>query len=497
MDSYCLSRIMKLKVCFSVLAVVLVCLFLTSCKDDDWSEEKTRNHVNAWIYDNMDFVYYWNDKLPANPNYNQDPGNFFGSLLNTYDKEKNPEGDRFSAIMPRYVDLLNILHGVASKELGFEYLVTWMDESKTSVCLIVSYVKKNTNAEKQGLKRGDIIVSVDNTKITEENYSGLFSQNKNSYSIDVITPGTVSAKNVTFSVESNYVEDPVYYINTYQIGAKKIGYIVYNFFAPDQGDNSKKYDKALADQFTAFYNENVTDLILDLRYNGGGYVESAVYIASALVPQRSETKLFSYTEYNPDYHKEKVRRYGIGYEKIFFTDKISVSRNPYQIPRLGDKVPKLYVLVSQYTASASELIINGLSPYMDVVLVGGVTTGKNVGSETFYKTNDKHNRWGMLPIVSRSFNSRDESEYYTGFQPDIPVSEIIYPLAANPLIAFGDIENEPLLNAAIGDITGIRTYTEKVRVPNVPAKQLGSSFDKNPRMYQMIMGNADIDFYTE
>jgi carboxyl-terminal processing protease len=109
---------------------------------------------------------------------------------------------------------------------------------------------------------------------------------------------------------------------------------------------------------------------------------------------------------------------------------------------------RVYILTGPRTASASELIINGLKPFMDVYLIGDVTIGKNVGSITIYDENDDSNTWGMQPIITKIFNSNGQSDYTAGFTPqelDEDNSIHLYPL--------GDTR-ERLLSRAIATITG-------------------------------------------
>ena len=105
---------------------------------------------------------------------------------------------------------------------------------------------------------------------------------------------------------------------------------------------------------------------------------------------------------------------------------------------------RVYILTSSRTASASELIINALKPYMEVFLIGDTTYGKNVGSISLFEENDNKNQWGLQPIVVKVFNSQDQSDYGTGFVPDVVHKDnglYLYPL--------GD-PKEALLSQAIG-----------------------------------------------
>ena len=167
--------------------------------------------------------------------------------------------------------------------------------------------------------------------------------------------------------------------------------------------------------------------MLDLRYNGGGLVTSAQILAELLAPESALGNTFCYLQYN-DIQSKMV------------TYKLEGAEQNLNLPRL-------FVLTSNRTASASEAVINGLRPYYDVYLLGEQTEGKNVGSITL--TNDKYD-YELHPIVCRIFNVQDQSEYKDGFssdwEPDEPNSD--YRPIVNH-VELGDKENDVLLKAAI------------------------------------------------
>jgi len=131
----------------------------------------------------------------------------------------------------------------------------------------------------------------------------------------------------------------------------------------------------------------------------------------------------------------------------------------------------VYILTGSRSASASELLINGLRPYMDVFLIGNKTVGKNVGSISLYEENDAKNTWGMQPIVTKSFNSLDQSDYDNGFNPqilDADNSLFLYPL--------GD-PRERLLNRALKEITGLPDIGRVKEGPSM-GDVIGHSIDR-------------------
>lgn len=157
-------------------------------------------------------------------------------------------------------------------------------------------------------------------------------------------------------------------------------------------------------------------------------------------------------------------------------DNLKNVQTPFKtkIENLGKvlKNNRVYLLTSTRTASASELIINGLRPYMDVFLIGDKTTGKNVGSVPFEDEENPENPYGILPIISRSFNSLDQSDYTTGFVPNIEVKESV-----ERLKPFGDVQ-ELLLRKAIEQITGIPPGN---KFQQLNRQEIGSSLDAKLR----------------
>jgi len=498
---------MKVKFTFFVPLIILAFLF-ASCEDKDdngtTGEQKKNKHVNDWVYSQMNIYYYWRDKMPASRglDYTISPYDFFENLLCPYNSGTK-EGDRFSWIQESYVDLLNSLSGVSSREIGFEYIPYLMRSGSEDVMFVVAYIKKGTKAEKSGLKRGDIITKVDGIPLNMNNWSGALYQNKSAYVLE----GVNFSGKITVEPTGSYAENPIYLDSIYTIKDKKIGYIVYNQFTMDNGDNSYIYDKQLASIFSKFESENVSDLVLDMRYNGGGYVTCAVNLASALVPQRDTKEIFCYKDFNPIFTTAARREFTTQeYDQFvnnYFKDNIEYLKNNGStvnmgsIPRYGDKINKLYILVGKNTASASELVINGLIPFMKnkIVLIGETTYGKNVGSFTLYEENDRDNKWGMQPIVSRSYNKLGDSEYAGGFTPGIGLKgEVIEDFAGidQGLKPLGD-KDESLLGFALAEITGGTKSKILKRKSVAGIKSIGSSFALKPGAYDMVINDKRIN----
>jgi C-terminal processing protease CtpA/Prc len=452
---------------FIAFFISLILPVFISCEPDEIKDPVTRTHdsiidnnkyVNNWIRENMEFYYYWTDKMTKDVDDTISPDVFFEDLLYRYDKVNAPDGDRFSWIEKDYLLLSGSLSGVTTNEIGFEFRLYRLSSNSDKVVGQIAYVKKNTPAEAAGVKRGMWFNRVNDVEMTLSNYSGLISFTGTNYNIgfldetynqDGTYTGLISGKSLNIKTLSSYSENPVYLDSIYNAGNIKVGYLVYNFFAPDNGSNDLRYDLKLNDIFLKFKTAGINELILDLRYNSGGYSSSAVNLASMIVRNLSTSKIYTYYKFNDNLQAYYTNKYGKDYFNSYFNDYISDDKNKLaKINNIGENLFRVIILTGNYTASASEQLINSLKPSMTVFLIGDVTYGKNVASYTIYEENDSKNKWGMQPIVARFFNSMGQSDFTAGFNPDIKLSDT----GVAGLKQLGDI-NETLLNAAI-DYTG-------------------------------------------
>ncbi len=465
-------------------------LLLSSCKketDDvtpqpgttptSTSTVTTNQTVNEWILENMRDLYYWNTKIPANPDMTLSPNRFFDSLLNKFDATTNPNGDRFSWIEESAEELQASLSG-QSVTTGMEYDLYLRSSGSDNIIAQVLYVLPGSPAERAGLKRGDIISKVNGQLLTRSNYVTLLFGGSSTFTFGLATPTTTTngitsltdtdqTRTVTATV---FQENPVFLDSIYTVGGRKVGYVVYNQFVPGANNSrAKEYDAQLDAIFSDFKAQGVNELVLDLRYNPGGYTSSSVNLASLIGKGVNASKLFFREEWNATITPIIRRQEGDGFFVENFVDK---SQN------IGTNLNRLYVLTTDKTASASELIINGLRPYMPVVTIGTTTTGKNVGSITVEDETGKI-KWGMQPIVFRSFNSQNQSDYWTGFTPTVTVSE---PLNLLPL---GDTR-EALLGAALAQINGSSSGGRTAAATANPLPSFGSSIQRKAGGGRMI-----------
>ncbi|GHB53858.1 S41 family peptidase [Persicitalea jodogahamensis] len=444
--------------------------FLVSCRDK-FEVVRAGNpadtEVNKWVHDNMKQWYFWNDKLPETPDFTLTPQTFFQSILYKYDNSLRPDGDRFSWLQESADELKASLSG-QSTSTGIEYRMIRYASGGDDLYGLVTYTDKGSSAEKAGFRRGDYFTHVNGQKLTVGNYRALLTTGNEA---KVITMGALDADKKVVATSTNrsvtpavIQSDPVYFDTTFVKGDKRVGYVVYHQFIPGPNNSTvKTYDQELEKVFADFKAKGVNELVMDLRYNRGGYVSSATQIASLIGKGVSDKDVFYYKEYNKTVTPDLEKQYG----KDFFQDNfLNKSQN------IGGNLNRVFFLTSTSSASASELLINGLKPFMDVFLVGGTTVGKNVGSITI---SDKTNRikWGIQPIVSRSSNSLRSSAYTAGFEPNVAKTEgtVLYP--------YGDFR-DPLLGEALFQIFGTRIARRGVDETDRPGTgpDVYSSIDK-------------------
>lgn len=452
--------------CFRTLLLLIATVFFASCSDDDFGT----NDVNNWIYRTMKDVYYWTDEIPSSVNRSQSPEAFFESLLS--------KKDRFSAITSDYDELIRSLSGI-TLEAGYEY--TLLQVGNGGVIGVIVYVKPSSPAASKDLKRGDIIERINGKAITMDNFRSLLGELSSPH---VLTCSRAIEGTNDFELLPDisldvvqYQENPNYLYKVIDRNSNKIGYFVYNFFADgvnvgsDSGPRDTRYIDETEDIFSYFKSEGINELILDLRYNGGGAISAATHLASLIGSNVSPDKLFYENRWNA--------RYQSYIESLPDGDEILRGRFIAKDANIGNNLSRVFVLTGRNTASSSEMIINGLMPYMNVVVVGDTTFGKNVGSIAINDEENKRNRYGLLPITFKIFNGNGKSDYDDGFAPNVKVNEFQLPMRE-----LGDVD-ERLLAAAIALIEG--TPVGRLKEEDEGLEPLMHSVDQKPRFNTAII----------
>jgi len=452
---------------------------ISGCQKDDVIDgteaSALTQKVNLFMKDAMEIYYYWNDKLPdINYKYEADSKEYFDKLLY--------EDDRWSFATDDIDALEASFEGV---ETSYGWSLAFGVFTNTgNLFAIVEFVYPNTPASEAGIKRGDIIVLMDNSNITEDNYTDLLNSSSMNITLGVLTDDAITTGS-SLDITARELElNPVVKTSVVVQDGHKIGYIFYAQYLSN-------YTNAIDTALQSMIDKDVTDLVIDLRYNPGGSITAAQHLCSALAPVdvvNNNSTLVTF-RWNSDLQKYWTDNQIMSQIEVDFNSEVPV--------KMG--LNKVYFLTTSGTASASELTITGLRPYMsDVVTVGDTTHGKYTGSitltpEDIYSSSSYYeeiNNWGIQPIVIRYANSVGVTDFKDGFAPDILVEDDLFD--TKPL---GDIE-DPVFRAAIEDITGTSlTASKSAKIPAIPHRMFDrgfSKFDKNKQ--EVLLDKPELIF---
>ena len=427
-----------------LLAGVLSCFFLfTSCFEDfdDNIQVASNFEIQDFIYRGLNFFYVYKSDTPELANdafISQEEKNVF---LASFESPEELFGflksnqDRFSILVDDFISLENALSGVTLNN-GMEFGLVLYPDNSGNVFGYVRYVLPNTSASAANVERGMVFNTIDGQQLTEDNFSSLL--DPDTYTIGLATFDGTNITPIEESIQltkEEYTENPVHIERTFTVEGQKVGYLMYNSF-------TRNFDPQLNAAFGNFKAEGIDHLVLDLRYNGGGSVETAVDL-SAMITGQFNNQVFFTEQWNED-RQEEFANPGLFNTEISNGDAIN-SLN----------LTTVYILTSSRTASASELVINGLAPYINVIQVGDATTGKFQASFLLYdapapnfsrsEANQAHT-FAMLPLVFTTANAAGNTDYVDGLFPDIERTEDFSNLGI-----LGD-ENEQLLSAALDAI---------------------------------------------
>jgi len=444
---------MKKTLALAILLFLGTFTFL-SCQDDyDDIEVPNTLKINDFIWKGLNLYYYWQADVPNlsdNKFRNQgelnsfltnysSPEDLFSDLLFQYSVT-----DRFSVMYSDYRVLEGTLNGITTNN-GVDYQLFRTSSTSDAVYGWTRYIIPNSDASTKAIQRGDIFYAIDGIPLSyaSKNYVDLLRRETYTLSLADYNNGNPvpNGRSVTLS-KTQLTENPILMHQVYTYGQHKIGYLVYNGFY-------SAYDNELNNIFGEFSSQGVTDLIIDLRYNSGGSVDTATRLASMINGQKTG-QIFAQQQWN-----SKVQSYFQSNNPEKLINRFTNSIDGNAIKSLN--MQKVYILTSRASASASELLINGLVPHISVVQIGDKTTGKNVGSITLYDSpsfnkdgRSSSHRYAMQPICFKIVNSVGFGDYAAGLSP---LDENLYKEDLGNLGALGNV-TEPLLSKAIQKITG-------------------------------------------
>jgi carboxyl-terminal processing protease len=416
-----------------VCALLMVVGFTVSCKKSNSDPDGngvpqgtsgTRAELTKdSIYLYAQQTYFWNVGMPSYTSFNPRQYSSNNAILAALKVLPSTGGkDKYSFIDDGSVATQL---GGAGDDYGFSA------NFDTSDLLRVKYVYPGSPADLKGLKRGYQITKVNgggtsrssSTDIANLNAS-IFGDNP-SISLTFLKPGNISVDVVVN--RAKYDINPVLYSNTYTVGAKKVGYIVFNSFTTNALT-------ALDAAFAKFSTDGVTELVVDLRYNGGGSVSTSEAFTNLIAPP-SQNGSVMYTTYWTKTMQdgaatilENQKFYAKGndgvtrlYSYADYSYKPTMAAgNQENFTKRGalNGLTRVYFLVTGGTASASELLINNLKPVMDVKLIGKTTYGKPVGF--FALRIDKNDLY--IPQFQTK-NQSGQGDYFSGMAVDKDVTD--------------------------------------------------------------------------
>lgn len=288
--------------------------------------------------------------------------------------------------------------------------ILWLSENPNQYAFPIQHVYPDSPADKAGLKRGDIIYEVDGSTLGDSNYQNAWYQLNygSSSSMSVGYRDAINAKapiNTISLAVGSYYENPIACSKVLEVPAelnpsgKKIGYMSYLSF-------DDAYDNDLVSALSAFAAQGVEEMILDLRLNGGGSVNSSTLLASMMLGEDKVDGVYAYLR------RHKDNPYGDDTCYI-------IKNNPntqQDLPNVG--INRLWVITTSSTASASEMVIQGLKGLdIPVYLIGLRTEGKNCGMDVTVKNHGSY-RYTFAPITFMNYNAKEFNDYADGIVPD-------------------------------------------------------------------------------
>lgn len=437
------------------LILITLSFSLSQCTKSE--KIPTDIQVHDFVWKGLNAYYLWQSDIPdlQDNRFNnqteinnylysfESPEVLFESLLNR-------PADRFSIMVDDYIALENSLAGISLNN-GMDFGLVLYDDGSDKVFGYVRYVIAGSDAETQGVQRGMLFNTIDNQQLNLGNFRTLLFGSNTTYTVgfaDFNNGNPTSNGNSISLVKSELQENPIANAKVIPFNGKKIGYLFYNQFV-------NTYDSQLNAVFADFNAQNIDELIIDLRYNPGGRVQTATYLGSMITGQFND-QLFSQEIWN-----DKVMN---AFDpSVFinnFTNTINPNSNPETINSLN--LSRVYCIVTGSTASASELLINSLRSYIDVRLVGTQTVGKQVGSITLYDSdnllrngpnfNSSHT-YALQPIVLEISN-KDRANVPDGFLPGTTLPGIELAEDYANLGEIGEITDPLLLRTLIYIDTG-------------------------------------------
>lgn len=428
--------------------------------------------IHQFIWEALNDYYLWQEETPSLADEIKPVGSArYRELIKPYPEPEaffeslKHQDDKFSLIQSNYEDIENSIKGIDANN-GLKFILSRYG-SGDSVLGVVTYILEESDAATKDIKRGDIFTGVDGQNLNANNYKELLYGDNLNYTLNMAELNnnllSPNGKNITLTKTEKFQSNPIQIHKIIENGSKKIGYLMYNQF-------TFGFDNDLNQVFSQFKAEQINDLILDLRYNGGGSVRSASNLAGMITGQFNgqvfakylwNKKLMTYFNSDPERFASNLG--------VNFTDKLE---DGSAINSLN--LNRVYIITSGRSASASELVINGLSPYINVIQVGDNTYGKNVGGPAALydyidnnRTKNPDHTYAIYCMTFYSANNNDFYDYADGLAPqeDLKLKEDITNMGT-----LGE-DSDPLLALALKHINQ-ESARYKIKKPVFPLENM-------------------------
>jgi C-terminal processing protease CtpA/Prc len=358
---------------FILFGFILV--FLPECEKDDVDPNDPKILARNEFYELMKEWYFWYDKMPDVDVEDYDtPEELLEAL-------RYLQYDRFSYIASK-TEFENVVQG---KYIGHGFGYSFDSEGNPWII----FVFKDSPLYPEGVRRGWRMVRVNGQVISQSNIGTIFGDSKEGVenTIEFLTPSDSTV--IITSAKKEIQKNTVLYSDTLHVAGKIVAHLVFEGFREPSVNE-------LADAFGFFKNVGANEMILDLRYNPGGLTSVATLLGSLISGENTDNKLFFKYLHND--------------KKTSHDKEATFAKEPNSL-----NLQSLIVITSRSTYSASEIIINGLKPYLNVVTIGDATGGKPVGMYVWYSD---YADYAFVPISFKIINANGEGDYFEGILPD-------------------------------------------------------------------------------
>ncbi|WP_236900510.1 S41 family peptidase [Elizabethkingia ursingii] len=433
---------MKKLMRWSLLCYTILFTILYSCRADEdmlsTYPAGSSQQVNQWMLKTMQRYYLWADQIPSQTNIDQNPKDYFKSLLT--------KDDQFSVAIKK--DDPGTIPQSVRTLFGFDFSVIQQQNQLTFA--LVKMVLEDSPAKRAGLQRGDIITGINELNVSPENVNKIMATVSGSRTLSLKIAELKDNQLVfkrSVDVQAMLSFNQPLLSKILEVNNDKAGYL----YLADFQDGLAS---SLVKPFQEFKGQNIRHLILDLRYNGGGSVSSAAALCALITD-----KLKSGTPFIVYKGNKNGGTVSHSIDQAFANGNQNISFDALKASALS--LSEVYIITSTNTASAAEVVINNLKPYIKVTQIGDKTLGKDMAAFTLSDTETPENKWVIYPMVYKIFNILDSGNYTSGIEPALIADEY----AHLPLQPLGS-KDETLLASALLVITGRASSNLKTKSHN-------------------------------